>query len=83
MHLNQSYKQIPVLRLTMSLVKITMLAMSKRGDAGYFVRAVHHPTVPKGQSRLRITITAQHSVDQISELAQQINNVMMSSRVIG
>ena len=52
-------------------------------DAGYFVRAVHHPTVPKGQSRLRITITAQHSVDQISELAQQINNVMMPSRVIG
>ena len=51
-------------------------------NAGYFVRAVHHPTVPKGHSRLRITITAQHSVDQISELAQQINNVMMPSRVI-
>ena len=51
-------------------------------DTGYFVRAVHHSTVPKGQSRLRITITAQHSVDQISELAQKINNVMMQNKAI-
>ena len=45
-------------------------------DAGYFVRAVHHPTVPKGQSRLRITLSAQHSRDQINALAQQISRVM-------
>ncbi len=41
--------------------------------AGYFVRAVHHPTVPMGQSRLRITITSTQSTDQLMELAQQIN----------
>ena len=40
---------------------------------GYFVRAVHHPTVPMGQSRLRITITSTHSTDQLIGLANQIN----------
>ena len=45
-------------------------------EAGFFVRAVHHPTVPKGQSRLRITLTACHSVDQVLALAHQIKTVL-------
>ena len=45
-------------------------------EAGFFVRAVHHPTVPKGQSRLRITLTACHTVDEVLALAHQIKTVL-------
>ena len=51
-------------------------------EEGFFVRAVHHPTVPKGQSRLRITLTAGHSQDQIMQLAQAINRVVSPCTVI-
>ena len=44
-------------------------------DSGFFVRAVHHPTVPKGQSRLRITLTAHHNSDHITSLAHQIHRI--------
>lgn len=45
-------------------------------DLGFFVRAVHHPTVPKGQSRLRITLSAHLKSDQIIELGNQVNTVL-------
>ena len=47
---------------------------------GYFCRAVHHPTVPKGQSRLRMTITAQHTKGQIQALVTQINDELNNLR---
>ncbi|MEK9727987.1 MAG: 8-amino-7-oxononanoate synthase [Candidatus Margulisiibacteriota bacterium] len=48
-------------------------------ESGFFVRAVHHPTVPKGESRLRITLTAQHHKSQIIDLANHIKHHLSSS----
>jgi 8-amino-7-oxononanoate synthase len=33
--------------------------------AGFWIKAVHHPTVPKGQSRLRLTLSARHTAADI------------------
>jgi len=46
-------------------------------DKGFFCRAVHHPTVPKGESRLRITITSAHTTTQIKALAEAMNNAFV------
>ena len=42
---------------------------------GYLVHAVHSPTVPVGQSRIRISILASHRPDQIQALASCLQHL--------
>ena len=49
------------------------LAVAKLLDeAGYWIPAIRPPTVPVGSSRLRITFSANHSVDDLRELIQTL-----------
>jgi 8-amino-7-oxononanoate synthase len=41
-------------------------------QAGYDVRAIRPPTVPAGTSRLRLTVNALHSEDEITGLAETL-----------
>lgn len=41
-------------------------------DAGCWVPAVRFPTVPKGGARLRISLSAAHTADQISRLKNEV-----------
>ena len=41
-------------------------------EAGYFVQAIRPPTVPEGTSRLRITLSAAHSPEQIEGLVSAL-----------
>lgn len=45
-------------------------------EAGYLVGAVRPPTVPMGQSRLRITVSAAHDADHIDGLVSAIGAVL-------
>ena len=44
---------------------------------GYWLTAIRPPTVPKGTSRLRVTICQNHKLKDIKRLAQEINKAMM------
>jgi 8-amino-7-oxononanoate synthase len=41
-------------------------------DRGYWVPAVRAPTVPAGQARLRIGLTANHTMEQIEGLTEEL-----------
>jgi 8-amino-7-oxononanoate synthase len=47
-------------------------------EGGYLVGAVRPPTVPMGTSRLRITVSAAHTPEQIDGLLQTFRNVLAS-----
>jgi 8-amino-7-oxononanoate synthase len=50
----------------------TMKVGAALADAGYLVGAVRPPTVPRGTSRLRITVTAAHDESQIRGLVAEL-----------
>ena len=44
-------------------------------DAGFLVSAIRPPTVPEGSSRLRITLSAEHTSPQIEQLLDQLARI--------
>ena len=44
-------------------------------SSGIFLSAIRPPTVPKGTSRLRMTVTAMHSKDDIDHLASKLKEI--------
>jgi 8-amino-7-oxononanoate synthase len=49
---------------------------------GVFIPAIRPPTVPKGTSRLRITVTAEHSVEHIDKALKAIQQVGQSLKIL-
>ena len=49
-------------------------------DKGFWMTAIRPPTVPEGSARLRITLTANHSIKDISALASALVQCMESNK---
>lgn len=50
-------------------------------ERGIHVQAIRPPTVPSGTARLRVTISAEHSTDQIEWLATELRTAMAQAEV--
>ncbi len=57
-----------------------MNASARLGERGYGVPAIRPPTVPPGTSRLRISVTAGHSAQQVAGLADAIREHLAEDR---
>ena len=53
-----------------------MHASKKLYDSGYYVSAIRPPTVPNGSARLRITLCAEHTRDQIKQFLTQLKDAI-------
>ena len=51
-------------------------------DAGIYVPAIRPPTVPKGSSRLRLTVSSEHTKGQLREVLATIQKVGKDMRLI-
>lgn len=51
-------------------------------EKGIYIPAIRPPTVPKGTSRLRVTVTAVHSIEQIDTALEAIQQIGQSLKII-
>jgi 8-amino-7-oxononanoate synthase len=52
-----------------------LMAAKLLDEAGYWIPAIRPPTVPLGSARLRITFSANHSVDDVRKLIETLKKI--------
>lgn len=55
----------------------TMRVSSLLFERGFFVQGIRPPSVPRGTSRLRITVTAKHTKAEISEFVKNLKDIIL------
>jgi len=50
-------------------------------EAGYFVPAIRFPTVPRDAARLRVTLSAKHTPEQIKGLCRALRAYLAGAGV--
>ncbi|GAB2893462.1 8-amino-7-oxononanoate synthase [Microbulbifer echini] len=68
--------------LLLGCEKTVMSVSAKLECRGFLVGAIRPPTVPVGTARLRITLSAAHSHDQINALLDELVSVLQENAVV-
>jgi 8-amino-7-oxononanoate synthase len=74
-HMAKLGRKTPIWPVLLGSNERALAASRKLLEAGFFVPAVRPPTVPEGTARLRITLSAHHTADQIHALQQAIETL--------
>jgi 8-amino-7-oxononanoate synthase len=53
-----------------------LAAAARLGDRGFLVPAIRPPTVPQGTARLRISVSAGHTAEDIEGLARALRECL-------
>lgn len=65
--------QIPIIPIVIGDAQKAVLFSKQLQENGIYAPAIRPPTVPIGESRIRLTITADHSVGEINDLLETIH----------
>lgn len=65
----------PIVPFVLGHEAIALAAAARLLDHGLLVPAIRPPTVPPGTSRLRVSLSAAHSVDEVARLAGALSGV--------
>ncbi len=74
--------QSPILPILLKDTELAMKMSQLLREKGIYIPAIRPPTVPKGTSRLRITVTAEHSLEQIDTALVAIKQIGQSLHII-
>jgi 8-amino-7-oxononanoate synthase len=66
----------PIIPIILGTEASTLDAASRLRDQGMLVGAVRPPTVPRGSSRLRITLSCAHSDAEVDEMVHAVREVL-------
>ncbi|MGE7625343.1 8-amino-7-oxononanoate synthase [Viridibacillus sp. NPDC096237] len=67
--------ETPIISLLIGDSHEAMQFSEKLMDEGVFIPAIRPPTVPKGSSRLRITVMATHTIEQLNTVINKIKKI--------
>ncbi|MDB5438999.1 MAG: 8-amino-7-ketopelargonate synthase, partial [Caulobacteraceae bacterium] len=68
--------QSAILPIILGSSKRALEAMRIMGEAGYYVPAIRFPTVPRETARLRVTLSARHTPEQIKGLCSTLRKYL-------
>ena len=68
--------ETPIQPVPLGSARAAVLAQQALREAGFWVVAIRSPTVPEGQERLRVTLTAAHREDQVDALVETLRRVV-------
>jgi 8-amino-7-oxononanoate synthase len=69
----------PIIPLVLGNEEAALKAASRMQEVGLWVVAIRPPTVPRGTSRLRITLSSQHTDDEIQLLVRSVTTFARTS----
>ncbi len=72
---NVKYYGVPIISLITETAEKAIYFRDKLLEKGFFVQAIRPPTVPEGESRLRITVSYNHPYEEIDKLIKAIKEV--------
>ncbi len=64
--------ETPIIPVVIGEIEPTLRLASRLFDAGIFAPAVRPPTVPKGTARLRVSLSADHTPEDVGRLADAL-----------
>jgi glycine C-acetyltransferase/8-amino-7-oxononanoate synthase len=74
--------QSPILPIIVNDPRLAVEMSLGLQKKGIYIPAIRPPTVPKGTSRLRITVSAEHSIEQIDATLAAIQQVGQSLKIL-
>jgi 8-amino-7-oxononanoate synthase len=63
----------PIFPLVLGPDQFALAATRRLSDHGIFVQAIRPPTVPEGTARLRVTLSAAHTPEDVASLAEALS----------
>jgi 7-keto-8-aminopelargonate synthetase-like enzyme len=67
----------PILPLEIGDERAAVRLAAELREAGFLVPAIRYPTVARGAARLRVTVSAAHTADQIAGLGQALGRLAL------
>jgi 8-amino-7-oxononanoate synthase len=68
----------PIFPIVLGDERVALDASARLRERGFFVRAIRPPTVPAGTSRLRVTLTAGHTEEQVDAFLGALAELRLS-----